>query len=208
MNDLDADELFYLAMKASDEGDREKTISLLKRSIALEPQANAMYILGAEYAELGMTQRAIDFIEKALLVDPSLETARFQLGLLYMTTGLEQEARAAFDKLVALDENAYLHQFSAGMVHLIDENVSAGIECLSKGIELNDENGALNRDMANVIAELKAHVDDLLSDDFYSEAVGALEEPSANSTNVTPNPSTADRTHLLISKYGQGKVKG
>ena len=54
MSDLDAEELFHLAMKASDSGDRDKTITYLKRSIELEPKAASIYVLAAEYAEIGM----------------------------------------------------------------------------------------------------------------------------------------------------------
>jgi len=207
MNDLDAEELFYLAMKASDEGNREKTISLLKQSIAREPQANALYILGAEYAELGMNKRAIDLISRALTLDPSLETARFQLGLLYMANSLLADARTAFEPLLELETDAYLYQFAFGMSHLLDDDADAAIACLQQGIELNQENEALNRDMRNVIAEVKSiNQADLTNDDFYSEAMTAI-KAAPKPTAEKPRASAADRTHLLVSKYGESEGK-
>lgn len=207
MNDLDAEELFYLAMKASDEGNREKTISLLKQSIALEPQANALYILGAEYAELGMNKRASDLISHALALDPTLETARFQLGLLYMASGLLADARTAFEPLLELEIDTYLYQFALGMSHLLEDDVDGSIACLQQGIALNRENEALNRDMGNVIAEVKAmQQTDLANDDFYSEAITAIKETPSPALKSVRSPSARNRTHLLVSKYGDGEV--
>ncbi len=207
MNDLDAEELFYLAMKASDEGNREKTISLLKQSVATEPTANALYILGAEYAELGMHERAIDFISRALVIDPSLETARFQLGLLYMASGLVQDSRRVFEPLLQLDNDIYLHQFALGMTQLLDENVEGAIQCLNVGIELNSENEALNRDMRNVIVEIRSiSHDDLLDDDMYAESMAAIKEAPVPAQAIQQTPIAAgDRTHLLVSKYGESE---
>ena len=93
MSELDAEELFHLAMKASEEGDREKTISYLKRSIASQPQAKSIYILAAEYAELGMMQRAIEGMQRAVELEPTLWTAHFQLGLLFLSQTSSRKPR-------------------------------------------------------------------------------------------------------------------
>ena len=51
MTDFDAEELFHLGLKASEQGDKERSISFFKRAIELEPDPASYYLLGAEYAE-------------------------------------------------------------------------------------------------------------------------------------------------------------
>ena len=204
MNDLDAEELFHLAMKASDDGNREKSISYLKQSIALDPQANSLYILAAEYAELGMMYRATEFMRRALEMNPELWTAWFQLGLLYLSQNYVQEARSAWDTLIELGEDNYLYHLATGMNLLIDENVEGALEALIRGREMNDDNPALNGDISNLINSVLASLED---DEVADREKPAPEvELTANVNKAaTEGDEQARKQHLLVSKYGSNQ---
>ena len=204
MNDLDAEELFHLALKASDDGNREKSISYLKQSIALDPQANSLYILAAEYAELGMMHRATEFMRQALELNPELWTAWFQLGLLYLSQNYVQEARSAWDNLIELGEDNYLYHLATGMNLLIDENVEESLEALARGMEMNDDNPALNGDISNIINSVLASLED--------DETAAQEEPEpevdleADAGRIPADgDETARKQQLLVSKYGSNQ---
>jgi tetratricopeptide (TPR) repeat protein len=206
MNDLDAEELFHLALKASDDGDREKSISYLKQSIALEPQANSLYILAAEYAELGMMHRATELMRQALELNPELWTAWFQLGLLYLSQNYVQEARSAWDNLVELGEDSYLHHLATGMNLLIDEKVEDSLEALEKGMEMNDDNPALNGDITNIINSVLASIENLAHDGTGQSEVSPTAETDGIDEGVAgANEEKARKQHLLVSKYGNSE---
>ena len=207
MSELDADELFHLAMKASEAGDRDKTIIYLKRSIALQPQAKSIYILAAEYAELGMMQRAIEGMERAVELEPTLWTARFQLGLLYLSQGLIQEAKNAWEPLIELGTEAYLHHFALGCIQLIQEKTEDALESFATGMELNDDNPALNRDILNIVNSVVAAEP--------QDANGQTSRRPAAPQDVADNEEIErlaeedfdGKRHLLLSKYGEsGKL--
>lgn len=82
---FDADEYLHLALHASGTGDHHACMRYLEEVLQREPRsACAIYLLAVQHAELGLTQRAITGIKTALSIDPDLEIARFQLGLLLM----------------------------------------------------------------------------------------------------------------------------
>jgi tetratricopeptide (TPR) repeat protein len=208
MSELDAEELFHLAMKASEEGDREKTISYLKRSIARQPQAKSIYILAAEYAELGMMQRAIEGMQRAVELEPTLWTAHFQLGLLFLSQTLIQEAKNAWEPLIDLGPDAYLYHFAVGCIQLIDDKTEDALESFATGVEMNDDNPALNRDIANIVNSVMAS-----GQSDAVEASGAVAAPNGaaehdfDDMEPVEDEDVGAKRHLLLSKYGEsGKL--
>lgn len=209
MNDLDAEELFHLALKASADGDRDKTISYLKRSIALDPKANSVYLLAAEYAEIGMMQRAIELMLQALELNTQLWTAYFQLGLLYLTQNLIQEARNAFAPLLEPGPDESLFHFGNGMTQLIDDRVEDARESLQKGVSLNESNPALNRDVTSIIE----HISQELADEAAADP-DAIDTPAnVVPAEINPTPAASEpslekdgtkKQHLFLSNYGRG----
>jgi tetratricopeptide (TPR) repeat protein len=80
---LDSDEYFHLALHASGVGDHHACLTYLDEVLQREPRhARAIYLRAVQHMEIGLTQRAITGIENALAIDPDMEVARFQLGLL------------------------------------------------------------------------------------------------------------------------------
>lgn len=155
MNALDSEELLYLAIKASEQSDHEGAITKLKAALDIEPDnSNIIYMLAAEHAEIGMYQRAAEGMQKAIELDPKLYTAAFQLGLLHMTNGETQQAVSAWQNLDVLGEDDALFQFKTGLVELAKDNFSAAKMHLLKGMELNDSNEALNKDMQRIVTNI------------------------------------------------------
>lgn len=152
---LDAAEYLHLALNASQKGDSHAALNYLKEVLALEPRnAPAQYLLAAEHAELGLYDRAIAGMETALELDPSLDTARFQLGLLYLQSSRKDDARLAFSELQARTLDTALGYCAQAYLAMLDEDAARAIPLLRQGIEACSANPALRGDMERVLASL------------------------------------------------------
>lgn len=151
---LDAEELLHLAIKAMNQDRDDDALLFIKHALTLAPDEGRLhYLLGAIHAELGMRERAIPEIERAVALDPTLSTASFQLGLLYIATGQEDLARQAWAPLDELEAEDAMRLFKEGMTHFLDENYAAAIEVLRHGMERNDVAESLNDNMEQVIEQ-------------------------------------------------------
>lgn len=155
MQTLDTEELFHLALRAIEQQQHPEAIELLKQALARDPkQGRLHYLLGAEYAQIGLYDRAVAAMEEAISLDASLYTAVFQLGLLYLTQGQAEAAVKAWAPLEKLDPQDPLYLFSRGLQHLAKDEFDACREHLQKGIALNQSLPVLNRDMQLVLDQL------------------------------------------------------
>lgn len=156
--DLDTDELMHLALRANEQADTEKTIGYLKQVLSVEPENGmALYLLGAQHAQMKMYGRAIAEMEQAIEVEPNIPaTAHFQLGLLYLTSGAVPESLRAWLPLDQLGENDALFLFKRGLVHLIQDEFPECIENLEKGIAVNVLYPALSIDMQKFADKARA----------------------------------------------------
>lgn len=188
MTKFDAQELFHLGMKASKENDQDTAISYYKQSIELEPKAETRYLLAAEYASLGMYERAIEVMKQATQENPQLWTAYIQIGMLYLVTGNPSEVHPSVAPLLALpdDDNA-LKLFAQGLSAVADNNAPAAVQFLEQGILLNKENAPLNGDMQQLIQQIKPDNNDDAGPDIQEEG---LDDATSQ---------------FLISKYGKTK---
>ncbi len=190
---LDQAELLQLALNASAAGDSGSAISYLKEATA-RPDATAPshYILGAEYAQIKMYDRAVAEMEAALAIDHGLSIARFQLGLLWLTMGNAERSTNVLTPLNELGDQHPLCLFSRGLIHLMRDEFADVLQCLQKGIAIglntDIENQALNRDMQKII-----HQVELLS----------ANSGTANMKNEEDNSAAeeGDSQHILLSVY-------
>ncbi len=184
---LDQDELFQLARNASAAGDSPTSIAYLKEAVA-RPNATsrAHYLLGAEYAQIGMYERAVDAMESALALDPSLSIARMQLGMLWLTAGDVVRAESTLAPLGALAADDALRQFGAGLCHLIHDRSDAAVACIEAGIALNTAMAPLNDDMQLIL-----------------ETLARLRAPAVQSVDAhsAAAPAGEDSQHILLSAY-------
>lgn len=184
---LDQAELMQLALQAGAAGEAGGAIAYLKEAVARpDATAQAHYLLGAEYAQLGMFDRASGEMEAALALDQTLYTARLQLGLLWL--GANQAARAA-DVLAPLREAgvpAALQHFGGGLLQLIADDLAGARAELEQGMAANTVNPPLNGDMQRIVDEINARL-----------AAGAAAPAAA----ATPAEPEGDGQHLLLSAY-------
>ena len=153
---LDQAELMQLALNAASIGDSGAAISYLKEAVSRpDAQAPAHYLLGAEYAQIKMYDRAIAEMEAAIALDPALSIARFQLGLLWLTTGNAINASEVLLPLEELGSSNALAHFGRGLMHLMRDEFADAVSCLNEGISLNSANPALNSDMQKIIDEVQ-----------------------------------------------------
>lgn len=156
---LDGEELFHLALAAGMEGQHEKAISLLKQAWSQDPRnALILYCLGAEHAQIGMYERAMAEMERAIEMEPALDTARLQLGLLCFTCGLPERGEAALQALLDRPEDDCMGHFARGLTALAHDDLPGCQRAVEQGMRLNTANGPLNDDMARLMAAVQENV--------------------------------------------------
>lgn len=161
MEKLDAQELFHLGIKASETGDHDKAIVFLKESIDKQADPKVQYILAAEYAEIGMVDRAIENMEQAISIDETLFTARLQLGLLYSLKNDALAALNAWEPLKTLPSTDPLHLFATGLIDLLNNKSKEAYHMIEKGIAANKNNPSLNNNMNQILAHITTTSDSL-----------------------------------------------
>lgn len=166
---LDGTELFYLAIEASGRSDHGTAITYLKQALDLPEGSTAtsadyakyLYMLGAEYAQIGLMDRAASHMAQAVEMDPNLHTARFQLGLLHITCNQPAQALSVLAPLEKLPDDSAFHHFGMGLQHLLQNQLKPCRDALLKGIDLNEAgatpNHALSADMQKLLAALEEH---------------------------------------------------
>jgi tetratricopeptide (TPR) repeat protein len=193
MNDyyakLDVEELMHLALSAIGRGDHPSAISGLKRAIELQPEhGRARFLLGAQYAEIGMLDRAADELTNALRIDPEMDMARFQLGLLHLTAGAVEAANETWQPFDALDASHPLLLFKKGLLCMVRDEFDDARMFLREGIVRNTFSPALNRDMANVLTRIDE----------------VAEEAKAQAQAASPEPAAEEDEHIGVSAYKAG----
>ena len=160
MDKLDLEELVHLAIHASTQQRHDDAINYLKN--AQEKQADNPHVtllLAAEYAQIKMYERALDYFEKTTHLAPELLVARLQWGLLLMVLNRLDTAQEALSPLLELpSDNAY-GLFASGLEALINRDITKAITQLNKGIEQNKENEPLNMDIQKIIDDIQQQQD-------------------------------------------------
>lgn len=132
---LDAEEYFHLALHASSMGDHHACMTYLEEVLQRQPHnARAMYLRAVQHAELGLTQRAVQGIKTALTLEPDLDIARFQLGLLLLFD-IKQPAEAK-DYLLRLcrSQDRALRAYSEAMIAMVDNDLMLARQKLAIGL--------------------------------------------------------------------------
>lgn len=134
------------------------------------------FLRGSVLASDRRYDEAREAIRRALDLAPDYPIARFQLGFLEFTSGEPGVAGATWARLQDLPSDDPLRLFSEGLMLLVEDEASGAIERLRRGIELNDINPSLNRDMELLISELS----------------------NAQTSEAQPN----SETHMLLRQFG------
>jgi tetratricopeptide (TPR) repeat protein len=151
----DVEEYLHLALHASANRNPHASLGYLKEALALEPQnPQGVYLLAILHAELGLIERAIGGLTKALALDPKLEIARLQLGLLLIDRGRTVEAREQFSAS-RLSADMAMCTFADGMILAIDGQIAAAVGKMKAGLGLHTANAALRPLMQEVLVRLE-----------------------------------------------------
>lgn len=138
---FEVDEYIHLAIHAASRGDPHACMSYLKEALRQQPgNASAIFLLAAQHAELGLAKRAIDGFTMALSIEPGLEAARLQLGVLLLDRNRPEEAKVHFARLAG-STDATLGAFAAALSSIADGHVAAAHEKIRSVLAA----GAVNR---------------------------------------------------------------
>jgi tetratricopeptide (TPR) repeat protein len=132
---LDAEEYFHLALHASSMGDHHACMTYLEEVLQREPRnARAIYLRAVQHAEIGLTQRAVNGIKTALSIEPDLDLARFQLGLLLLFD-INQPAEAKdYLQRLCRSQNLALRAYSEAMIAIVDNEPTLARQKLAIGL--------------------------------------------------------------------------
>lgn len=202
LQSLTQGELLALAVEASRRNDAGHALAYLKEaSSRADASTQALFMLGSEYAQLGLMDDAKASMARAVEVGPDFAIARFQLGMLHLTSGEADAARATWAPLSLLGTDhpqAYLAAFHKGMLHLMADEFDNALAALNAGLTQNQENEALNGDMRRVIDAVEH-----LPGRSPQAPVPAASPPEAE---AAPEPSADENAdvepnHLFINAY-------
>jgi hypothetical protein len=124
-----------------------KERSQAQPAVTLPPESGEHhYLTGARAASAGDYTRAVNEMTLALSLNPTLHTARLQLGLLHLTMAEPARALAMLAPLESSGDEA-LTLFKRGLEALIHDDFAACVRHLESGMRLNTTNAPLNHDM-------------------------------------------------------------
>lgn len=153
---LQADEYLRIALEAVRQKDHRQAIVCLKEGVlAYQEDARLIYLLGAEYAQIGMPEQADELMAKALTLNPSMHAARFQLGLLRMTAGKPDSARETWKEFDVLPKEHAFRLFRDALEALACDDLSQALAMLEQGILANDFSVDLNQDMVALAQRIR-----------------------------------------------------
>lgn len=93
----------------------DQAMSVLKRLLADNSRHElGLGMLASIYAEIGMHEKAMEFYNKVLQVNPANPLARFQLGLEQLKSGQIETALSTWEPALQL-ENEYMVHFHYGL---------------------------------------------------------------------------------------------
>jgi tetratricopeptide (TPR) repeat protein len=166
-------------MAASEAGDTDHAITLFRQAVNEDANSPlAPFLLGAELAQLGRIEEALQAYAAAVLIAPDFHIARYQMGLLQFTSGHAALALVTWQPLFSLPEEHALRAFVGGFAALASDLFDEATHKFRIGQALNADNAPLNADIQLVIDRIEA----LNSSDAGASAV---EDPS----------------HVLLSNY-------
>lgn len=151
---LDSEEYFHLAINATQNNQHHAALEYLHKCLELSPSnAQAIFLLAAEHAELGLYNRAIEGMEKSLSIDPTIEMAYYQLALLYIQQGNNFESLKLWEHLKENSKDQTLQFFAQGML-LLDSHRALAIDLIRKALEQETQNKALQKSIENILTGL------------------------------------------------------
>lgn len=170
---LDAEELLRLSIDAVRMNQPADAMVLLKVALERDPtNTNAIYMLAAQHAQLGLMDRAERGFQTVVEGMPTLAIARFQYGQLLLGQGRKEEAAIMLSPIIehSDDLGAYARALNAAGQDRLQDSLRE----LDKGLELPQSIPALTIDMRRLREQLGG-----VASQVASEVVAINETPAA-----------------------------
>lgn len=174
-NALSENELLHLAIEASNRERYDLSIGYLKQAIAVPGPlaAKTHFLLGTQYAQIGMYEDAERFMQLAVTFEPEFDIAVFQLGLLQLTSGKPDAAEASWQGLDFLPAGHGLNHFRRGMLALQRNALAEAETELRAGLATPLPNAPLLAEMQRItdnIVKMRAEAGDAPAEEGQGEA--------------------------------------
>lgn len=182
------------AIAASQRDDSDRAIALLQEAMTQFPQsALPHFLLAAEHAQQGRKADAETAFSNALILQPTLHIARFQLGLLQFSSGRPAPAMLTWQPLLDLPDGDALKLFVQGFGHLAQDGFAEALTCFTAGMQANRDNPPLNTDIDRIVTEIRR----LMTSGNTSESRAAPLPPTGEVADLQPDH------HILVTSYKQ-----
>lgn len=135
--------------------------------------ARLLLMRGSIYASQGRSSDAHADLSRAIVLDPSLSTARFLLGYLELVTGKAGDAIAIWQPLVAYSPDTVLGLFAGGMVDLVLGRPADALELLTRGLQNETQVTALTPFILSMIPKIESMLTENGQTDEANPEVGA-----------------------------------
>ena len=136
-----AQELFEKAYALQRQGDLDLAVDLYKRSINLNPTAEAHTYLGWTYRSQGKLDDAIAECKKAIAVDPDFGNPYNDIGAYLIEMGKPDDAIPWLERAIESERYDAYHfpWYNLGRVYVSRELFNRARECFRKALEINPE---------------------------------------------------------------------
>ncbi|MBA2675085.1 hypothetical protein [Ramlibacter sp.] len=168
-----------------------QALALFAQAAAAAPTwALPHFLLGSEYAAQSDIGNAEAALANAVLLDPELHIARYQLGLLQFSSGRAAAALVTWQPLSALEGLQGLPAFVRGFAAMAQDDFAGAKQHFHAGLAQADINAAVAGDIRKVLADVEA-----------------LRVPGVASAPAPVQPAEISSTaHVLVSAYDKYKL--
>jgi tetratricopeptide (TPR) repeat protein len=175
----DHDRLLAQGLAASREDRREAALALFGQASEAAPASGLPhFLIASEYASAGDFAAAELSFARAVLLEPTLSLARYQLGLLQFSSRRAPLALLTWQPLFALPEGDELLHFVRGFAALAQDDFDEALRHFRTGLACEPANVALCSDILQLV-----------------DAVERLQDAQPDDPGVN---------HVLLSGYGRG----
>lgn len=175
---MSVEELFHRGFAAMQNNDDAGAIEAFRAVLAQDDgHFGANYMMACEAAHSSDIGAARLHFQKAMVRDPSHVVCRFQAGLLELTSGdLSGCAHLWAPLEQSLSDGHYIKSFVQGCLAMGMDRFEEAKALLRSGLQNNQENPALNKDMLMLLSQIEA-----LDNGKDSEGSASV-EPDASGT--------------------------
>jgi tetratricopeptide (TPR) repeat protein len=155
MNEF-AEDLFRRGFAAQREGRLEEAVDLYRKSIDVEPSAEAHTFIGWAYSFERRYEEAIAECHRAIQVDPGFGNPYNDIGAYLIEMGRWDEAVPWFKKAIEAPryEPRHFPHFNLARVYVLRFEYDVAVRHLEKAVELEPGYEAARREIARLLARM------------------------------------------------------